>query len=156
MGNDKKESNSKTSKRAVPEAGTGLRNIDTWKRLAAVRATLSSDSAAREQLETNPSAYFQQLGLSELGDTAAGGQRSELEQQLTELATLDEVGTDKRQRIASAVVGPVAFAVAAGVVLAAGYNKVAAAQVGWMVNVGVNLNVAANYNKAAGFGTGSH
>jgi hypothetical protein len=132
---DKKVSSDKVdTKRAsvVPEAGKGMRNLDTWRKLASVRTSLSHDEAARAQFDSDPVTYFKDAGLHELAPSADRAGLTQLEAQLVEFASLDMEFVDRRQ-IASFVIGPVAIGVAvaaAGVVAA-----VIAAAAGQVVTV---------------------
>lgn len=105
----------KRSKRAVPEAGKGMRNLDTWRQLASVRSSLEHDAAARAQLDQDPAAYFKAAGLDELAPSGEQAALSDLEQQLVEFASLDSEFSDDRRHGGSMVVGPVAAGCAAAV-----------------------------------------
>lgn len=143
MEKDIKTNKGATSRKgAEPKPGEGVRSLETWKKLASARAALATEQGGRQQLASDPAAYFKRFGLEDLGPSADAAQLRELEDQLG-VDPLGDLQVDAR-RGAVAVVGPVVLAVA--------YNKVGAAQVGGVVNVGVNLNVAKNWNETCGCG----
>lgn len=131
---DEHKGPTKSAKATEPKAGTGVRNLDTWRKLARARADMESDRSAATDLSV-----FERAGLQGLDSPTL----SELELQLAELEPARDLQIDAR-RGAVAVVGPVVLAVA--------YNKAGVAQAGAAVNVGVNINVVKNVNETCGTG----
>ena len=66
MDKDDKKSQSNTEE---PRAGEGARSLTTWQRLAEARKALQNEPDAREQLASDPNAYFQRFGV----DNTVGG-----------------------------------------------------------------------------------
>lgn len=52
--------------RGEPHPGEEARSLDVWKRMAAARHALSTDAAARRQMEQDPEGFLKKYGLKEL------------------------------------------------------------------------------------------
>lgn len=52
--------------RGEPHPGEEARSLDMWKRMAAARHALSTDAAARRQMEQDPEGFLKKYGLKEL------------------------------------------------------------------------------------------
>jgi len=139
---DKKqiETNRKNAKKGdEPKAGQGVRSLQTWQRLAAAREAVSKDEAARAQLQKDPSAFFQQFGVSGLAPEEGF---ADLERRLGALNPFETESGAALQYGARRGVAAVAV-FWAGVVAV---NAAKAANVAWHANAAANFNANANAN----------
>lgn len=122
-----------------PRAGEGVRSLQTWQRLAEARRNLNAETGAREELASDPAAYFQRFGVD--GVAVSGRSNlSDLERQLGVAANAApqlELRSEARRGCAAVVV------VWAGAVAV---NAVGAANVAAVANAAANANAVANAN----------
>jgi len=142
------ESDDKKSQANIeePRAGEGVRSLATWQRLAEARRALQNEPDAREQLASNPAAYFQRFGV----DNTAAGERSnlsDLERQLAVSANAaPELAIQADARRAWLVLPNVNVVVNANALLNANANANANLNANLNGNANANANANANLN----------
>jgi hypothetical protein len=143
------------SAKGKSKPGRGTRSIQTWWGLAAARQAVRDDEKAREQLEKDPEAFFQQYGVTGLTPEEVKGQVEKID----EFKELNEFELEKDAALIHQARGGVAWiavawagalAVNGVAVLNAAYKYNAALQANVNANVNWNANVHANWNVACG------
>jgi len=141
---DSGKKNAGSNADADVKPGRGLRSLQTWQRLAAAREAARSDDNARAQLETDPTAFFQQFGVAGLAPEEG---MTDLERRLGALNPFEaEQGMALQYGARRGVAAVAVFW--AGVIAV---NAAKAANVAWHFNAAANFNANANANANANF-----